>query len=195
MGKGLGNGVIIINIDPSPSHLHWSTTTTILFPTLLWFFFLTQIISHSTRPAPQTKQTHHHQHTHMLTALAYTEHHLPMHPLHTCKIINNPRPLPMPYNWVLFVGSLLMWDATSLKWKRCFKCWLAGIYSLKNAKVYIVAVFVFWFCCFLFAYFVIAPGINSPFSIWSCSSLRLRSQIKRRKISEEVYDVVLFKTH
>ena len=110
------------------------------FPLFLWFFFLTQIISHSTRPAPKTEQTHHHQHTHMLTALACTEHHLPMHPLHTCKIITNPRPLLMPYNWVLFVGSLLIWDATSLKWKRCFKRWLAGIYSLKNAKVYIESV-------------------------------------------------------
>ena len=32
----------------------------------------------------------------------------PNAPLYTCEIISNPRPLPMPYNCVLFQGSLLL---------------------------------------------------------------------------------------
>ena len=35
-------------------------------------------------------------------------HHPPTQPLHISKIITNPGPLPMPYNIVLFLGSLLL---------------------------------------------------------------------------------------
>ena len=47
---------------------------------------------------------------HKLLALDWAAHHQPMHPLHACKIISNPWPLPMPYKCALFQGSLLLWN-------------------------------------------------------------------------------------
>ena len=38
----------------------------------------------------------------------HTAHHPPMHPLHARQIFTNPWLLPMPYNWALFLGSLLL---------------------------------------------------------------------------------------
>ena len=49
-------------------------------------------------------------HSHMSTALACTTHPPPIHLLHTCEIINNPRPLPSPTTVSSSLGSLLlMW--------------------------------------------------------------------------------------
>ena len=46
--------------------------------------------------------------SHLPLALACSAHHTPIHPLHACKIINNPWPLLMPYNCALFLGLLRM---------------------------------------------------------------------------------------
>ena len=47
-------------------------------------------------------------HSHMQLEWTCTANSLPIHSLHTCKIINNSRPLPMLYNFVFFQGSLLL---------------------------------------------------------------------------------------
>ena len=46
--------------------------------------------------------------THTYPELASTPHHLPMCPPQQSQIPSNPWPLPMPYNCVLFRGSLLL---------------------------------------------------------------------------------------
>ena len=76
-----------------------------------FFIFPPQAPIKSAATQPATQIDMHCKHStliHMPLAKGCIAHHLPKHPLHSHKIITNPRPFLMPYNCVLFKGALLL---------------------------------------------------------------------------------------